>query len=122
MGSAIAKLFGGKQMRILMLGLDAAGKTTILYKMKLGDYVQTIPTIGIWCRASCFSASLIRSQALTLRPSSTRTFDSIAGMQEDRRRCFPVLRASAYVLLVPATLAPLLPELSGSHLRRGQLG
>jgi len=29
-----------------MLGLDAAGKTTILYKMKLGDYVQTIPTIG----------------------------------------------------------------------------
>lgn len=23
-----------------------AGKTTILYKMKLGDFVQTIPTIG----------------------------------------------------------------------------
>ena len=33
-------------MRILMVGLDAAGKTTILYKMKLGEIVTTIPTIG----------------------------------------------------------------------------
>jgi len=46
MGKKLSKLFGQKQIRILMLGLDAAGKTTILYKMKLGDYVQTIPTIG----------------------------------------------------------------------------
>ncbi|KAI6077177.1 ADP-ribosylation factor 4 isoform X2 [Aix galericulata] len=28
------------------LGLDAAGKTTILYKLKLGEIVTTIPTIG----------------------------------------------------------------------------
>jgi len=33
-------------MRILMLGLDAAGKTTILYSLKLGEVVTTIPTIG----------------------------------------------------------------------------
>jgi len=33
-------------MRILMVGLDAAGKTTILYKFKLGETVTTIPTIG----------------------------------------------------------------------------
>lgn len=39
-------LFGGKEMRILMVGLDAAGKTTILYKLKLGEIVTTIPTIG----------------------------------------------------------------------------
>ena len=32
--------------RMIMLGLDAAGKTTILYKLKLGDLVTTIPTIG----------------------------------------------------------------------------
>merc|ERR1719465_368963 len=31
---------------MLMVGLDAAGKTTILYKMKLGEIVTTIPTIG----------------------------------------------------------------------------
>ena len=41
-----SKLFGKKEMRILMVGLDAAGKTTILYKLKLGEIVTTIPTIG----------------------------------------------------------------------------
>ncbi|XP_054428864.1 ADP-ribosylation factor 1-like [Pteronotus mesoamericanus] len=38
-------LFGKKEMRILMMGLDAAGKTTILYKLKLGEIVTTIPTV-----------------------------------------------------------------------------
>ena len=32
--------------RLCMVGLDAAGKTTILYKLKLGEVVTTIPTIG----------------------------------------------------------------------------
>ena len=32
--------------RILLLGLDGAGKTTILYKVKLNENVSTIPTIG----------------------------------------------------------------------------
>eukprot|EP00619_Florenciella_sp_RCC1007_P008794 CAMPEP_0205923010 /NCGR_PEP_ID=MMETSP1325-20131115/15428_1 /ASSEMBLY_ACC=CAM_ASM_000708 /TAXON_ID=236786 /ORGANISM="Florenciella sp., Strain RCC1007" /LENGTH=186 /DNA_ID=CAMNT_0053291137 /DNA_START=18 /DNA_END=578 /DNA_ORIENTATION=+ len=41
------KLFAGiPDSRILLLGLDAAGKTTILYKLKLGENLQTIPTIG----------------------------------------------------------------------------
>ncbi|XP_002161663.1 ADP-ribosylation factor 4 [Hydra vulgaris] len=40
------RLFGKQNMRILMVGLDAAGKTTILYKLKLGEVVTTIPTIG----------------------------------------------------------------------------
>nr|ACM09579.1 ADP-ribosylation factor 4 [Salmo salar] len=44
--SIFSRLFGKKQMRILMVGLDAAGKTTILYKLKLGEIVTTIPTIG----------------------------------------------------------------------------
>ena len=38
--------FGSSQARILLLGLDAAGKTTILYKLKLNEQVTTIPTIG----------------------------------------------------------------------------
>mmetsp|Transcript_342 Transcript_342/g.973 ORF Transcript_342/g.973 Transcript_342/m.973 type:complete len:183 (+) Transcript_342:47-595(+) len=40
------RMFSDQEMRILMVGLDAAGKTTILYKLKLGDVVTTIPTIG----------------------------------------------------------------------------
>jgi len=46
MGKIVSKVFGNKEMRILMLGLDAAGKTTILYKLKLGQSVNTIPTVG----------------------------------------------------------------------------
>ena len=45
-GKIWARFFGKKEMRILMVGLDAAGKTTILYKLKLGEVVTTIPTIG----------------------------------------------------------------------------
>lgn len=44
--SLFNRLFGKLNMRILMVGLDAAGKTTILYKLKLGEVVTTIPTIG----------------------------------------------------------------------------
>merc|ERR1712204_86149 len=43
---ALEKIMGKKDVRILMVGLDAAGKTTILYKLKLGEIVTTIPTIG----------------------------------------------------------------------------
>ncbi|XP_046756134.1 ADP-ribosylation factor 4 isoform X2 [Gallus gallus] len=39
--SGAARSAGGGEV-----GLDAAGKTTILYKLKLGEIVTTIPTIG----------------------------------------------------------------------------
>ncbi|XP_024384624.1 uncharacterized protein [Physcomitrium patens] len=39
-------LWGTKTHKILMVGLDSAGKTTILYQLKLGREVVTIPTIG----------------------------------------------------------------------------
>ncbi|KAG7400091.1 hypothetical protein PHYBOEH_006997 [Phytophthora boehmeriae] len=37
---------GNRESRIMIIGLDAAGKTTLLYKIKLGELVTTIPTIG----------------------------------------------------------------------------
>lgn len=50
MGNIVTKLWnrlsGFREMRILLLGLDNAGKTTILYKLKLGQVISTIPTIG----------------------------------------------------------------------------
>jgi ADP-ribosylation factor-like protein 1 len=39
-------LFAKKEIRILILGLDNAGKTTLLYRLKIGEVVTTIPTIG----------------------------------------------------------------------------
>jgi len=53
------RMIGKQDMRILMVGLDAAGKTTVLYKLKLGEVVTTIPTIG-------FNVETIRSGDLAL--------------------------------------------------------
>jgi ADP-ribosylation factor protein 1 len=48
MGNWIAKIFGSatSNVRIIMVGLDASGKTTILYQFKLGEVVSSVPTIG----------------------------------------------------------------------------
>jgi len=49
MGSWLSFLwnpFGGKPKRIIILGLDAAGKTTLLQKLKLGEVISTVPTVG----------------------------------------------------------------------------
>ena len=37
---------GNREACILILGLDASGKTTIMNRLKYGDNRQTIPTIG----------------------------------------------------------------------------
>ena len=44
LGERIARAF--PVHKCSLLGLDAAGKTTVLYKLQLGDVVTTIPTIG----------------------------------------------------------------------------
>jgi len=44
--TVFSSLFGQKELRILILGLDGAGKTTILYRLQVGEVVTTIPTIG----------------------------------------------------------------------------
>ncbi|KMT01151.1 hypothetical protein BVRB_9g224030 isoform A [Beta vulgaris subsp. vulgaris] len=40
------RLVSKRQIKLLMVGLDASGKTTILYKLKLGQVVRAMPTIG----------------------------------------------------------------------------
>ncbi|KAF2075213.1 hypothetical protein CYY_003474 [Polysphondylium violaceum] len=41
-----SEIFPKKDMKFLMVGLDDAGKTTILKKLELGEIVTTTPTIG----------------------------------------------------------------------------
>ena len=45
MGKSFSK-FNKKELRILMLGLDSAGKTTVLYRLKMGTNLATLPTVG----------------------------------------------------------------------------
>ena len=59
-GSLFNQLFGKREMRILMVGLDASGKTTILYKLKLGEIVTTIPTIGKNESDPCLNANTVQ--------------------------------------------------------------
>lgn len=55
MGSSMTKhsLFDSipslNQIHIVMLGLDSAGKTTALYRLKFNQYLNTVPTIGFNC-------------------------------------------------------------------------
>jgi len=45
--SKMINFFGAKEdYRLLMVGLDAAGKTSILFYLKLDSFVPTVPTIG----------------------------------------------------------------------------
>jgi ADP-ribosylation factor 1/2 len=50
MGNLFTKLYDYfyklPECKLMMGGLDAAGKTTLLYKMKLGEVITTTPTIG----------------------------------------------------------------------------
>lgn len=51
MGGVISSIYswfsGKREVRILILGLDSAGKTTILYRLSLNQYVQQVaPTIA----------------------------------------------------------------------------
>src|SRR5258708_442617 len=42
------RLFGEqREFKLVIVGLDAAGKTTILNKMKFGENIPTAPTIGV---------------------------------------------------------------------------
>lgn len=55
-----SKLWGiDREIRILILGLDGAGKTTILYRLQMGEVVKTKPTIG-------FNVETLKYQNLTL--------------------------------------------------------
>mmetsp|Transcript_56797 Transcript_56797/g.109674 ORF Transcript_56797/g.109674 Transcript_56797/m.109674 type:complete len:182 (+) Transcript_56797:90-635(+) len=39
-------LFSKQEAKVVMMGLDAAGKTTVLYRLRLGSVLATMPTIG----------------------------------------------------------------------------
>ena len=52
-----------EDFHLVMIGLDGAGKTTALYRMKLDQYLNTVPTIGFNCER--VAGTVGRSAGLT---------------------------------------------------------
>ena len=47
--SRVFELFSRRvEKRVVLLGLDNAGKTTAVYRLLLGKKVETVPTVGKW--------------------------------------------------------------------------
>ncbi len=44
--SFMKQLASKNEMRVLLLGLDSAGKTSILFRLKIDELVTTMPTLG----------------------------------------------------------------------------
>jgi len=112
--SVLTRLFGKKQMRILMVGLDAAGKTTILYKLKLGEIVTTIPTIGfnvetVEYKNICFTVWDVGGQS-KIRPLWRHYFQNTQGLifvvdSNDRERIAEAEKELQNMWYIQATCA-----------------
>lgn len=82
------------EIRVVTLGLDGAGKTTILFKLKQDEFMQPIPTIGKY--AYCFYLNeyfigktpnlQMSSQGLTLRPSDVEIGCKTSAFQRKNAR------------------------------------
>ncbi|CAL1267986.1 unnamed protein product [Larinioides sclopetarius] len=48
-GSILDSLPPNQPLHVVMIGLDSAGKTTALYRLKFDQYMNTVPTIGFNC-------------------------------------------------------------------------
>lgn len=47
LGPQWERLFGQEEMKVCILGLDNAGKTTVLYKITMGEVISTAPTVSL---------------------------------------------------------------------------
>lgn len=92
------RLAGSKEYKVVMVGLNNAGKTTILYKMHLGDVVETQPTIGsnveeVRHRNIKFQVSAAHTRARYIRSRRSRGarppahVSSRSGIWADRTGC-----------------------------------
>jgi GTPase SAR1 family protein len=81
--TAISDLFTFQQnKRLLLLGLDAAGKTTLLYKLRLGETVHTIPTVSSTHQTKSY---IYRSDS-TSKLYNTKTSVGQCGILVDKKR------------------------------------
>ncbi|KAG4997728.1 hypothetical protein JHK82_028499 [Glycine max] len=70
MGAMISRfwfmLFPAKEYKIVVVGLDNAGKTTTLYKLHLGEVVTTNPTVGLGSCSDRTRITIIKDELFRL--------------------------------------------------------
>jgi ADP-ribosylation factor protein 1 len=66
-----------KEERLIIFGNDYSGKTTLLYRLKLGETVTTIPTIG-------FNVETIQHKGWAY------TLWDVGGTSREARNCLPL--------------------------------
>ncbi|ANM59245.1 ADP-ribosylation factor D1B [Arabidopsis thaliana] len=91
MGTALGKPFAGffhqEESRIVLFGLDAAGKSSIMHKLKTGETLTTtMPTIGTDVESVKYKDSNLRfwemggQQCYKWFPMTKHDFQEIAGL------------------------------------------
>ncbi|WZY89681.1 hypothetical protein YC2023_046416 [Brassica napus] len=86
-----SSVFGNKEARILVLGLDNAGKTTILYRLQMGEVVSTIPTIG-------FNVETVQYNNIKFQVWDLGSFPNKQMIEPYWRCYFPNTQAVIYVV------------------------
>eukprot|EP00741_Cyanophora_paradoxa_P008944 tig00000142_g8657.t1 len=77
-------VFKGRKIRVVMVGLDSGGKSTVLYRLKLGEIVTTIPTIGFNVEEAKADGVTVTSWDIstrgTIRPLWRYYFNGVAAL------------------------------------------
>lgn len=59
MGQKVSLLDLKSGYQVVLIGLDNAGKSTLLYRLKIGQYINTAPTIGFNCEKVISNRTLL---------------------------------------------------------------
>ncbi|XP_060519076.1 ADP-ribosylation factor-like protein 5A [Cylas formicarius] len=116
MGLLFAKLwslFGSEEHKIVIVGLDNAGKTTILYQFLMNEVVHTSPTIGsnveevVWRNIHFIMWDLGGQQSLRAAWSTyyTNTEFVIVVIDSTDKERLPVIREELYKMLAHEELS-----------------
>ncbi|XP_027195534.2 ADP-ribosylation factor-like protein 4C [Dermatophagoides pteronyssinus] len=85
-------------LHITMVGLDSAGKTTALYRLKFGQYINTLPTIGFNCEKIKFDFR--KSKKLHYFQGVSFTIWDIGGQDKLRPLWIPYTRCTDGIIFM----------------------
>lgn len=95
-----AAIIGGRDdHHVVMIGLDSAGKTTVLYRLKFDQYMNTAPTIGFNCERVRAPVTVETAAGAVTRLLTFQVWD-VGGQEKVRPLWRPYTRATDAVVFV----------------------